>query len=228
MSMIAALYLTYPTACTFDGAHPPLLNLNYNNMHISQAYTGLNCLPKPQNLLKNWSFETPGANGQIAQKWLGTALSGDKRIMNKPFSGHASFVFDSTTGFNSMLSQQADLTPGFTAGEKLLFAFSAKGQESAARCRACSACHQIQRWHAEDQRKTQPAARQLAVRPLQQGSDPRQRRCPAHQGASPGQSRRRQVLGGRCDAGQEADCAAVGRAELDSAARCAVKLRVVA
>lgn len=128
MSMISGLFLTYPDACVFDGTRPPLLSFGYKNMHVSPAYIGLNCVPKPVNLLKNWSFEGAGPTQQIAKQWLTLSLSGEKRIKQKAFSGKAAFLFNSTPGILSMISQNADLTPGFETSEVLKLAAAVRAK----------------------------------------------------------------------------------------------------
>jgi selenoprotein W-related protein len=88
VSMIGALYLTYPAACDFDGVHPPLLDLDYDNVKIKPYYTGFDCEPMlgpddPVELLTNRSFETSDIKPTSADRWKETKLKGDKRVINQ-------------------------------------------------------------------------------------------------------------------------------------------------
>lgn len=130
VSMIAALYLTYPDACNFDGAHPPLLNLDHANVEIKPYYTGFDCDPMlgpddPVQLLTNRSFETQDIKNTSADRWRDVKLAGDKRVVNQmgksPVAqfGGAAFQFNGTASTTSSIWQKADLDPGFAAGDQL-------------------------------------------------------------------------------------------------------------
>lgn len=128
VSMIGALYLTYPDACDFDGSGPPLLNLDYDNVEIKPYHTGFDCQPMlgpddPVQLLSNRSFETPDIKPTSADRWKAVKLMGDKRVVNQmgraPVAqyGGAAFQFNGTANTTSAIWQNADLDPGFAAGD---------------------------------------------------------------------------------------------------------------
>lgn len=128
VSMIGALYLTYPDACNFDGVHPPLLNVDYDNVEIKPYNTGFDCNPMlgpndPVQLLSNRSFETSDIKPTSADRWKAVKLVGDKRVVNQmgrsPVTqyGGAAFQFNGTANTTSAIWQNADLDPGFAAGD---------------------------------------------------------------------------------------------------------------